>query len=380
MSLPTQQDLVSLQAPQDGPCVSIYMPVHPKGSDAEQDRLRFRKLTEAASDELTALGQRRADIDATLRPAREMIGERPFWKAAEQGIAMLLAPEHGRILHLPFPVPELVVTGERFHLRPIVFGLQPDLEYYVLALARRGVRLFKASRFAFAEVRLNGIPKGLEEVLSTIESERPFQARTAAREGPRNEMVYHGHGGERDEDDERLREYFRLIDERLQRMLAGTQARLVLAGIDYLLPIYREITGYKRVLEQASQGNPDAIDDEALHALTWALIHPEAQEHAAASGARLEAHAGRGEALFGIGPILDAAMQGRVDAVFVADDAVLWGQAGRTRSRDHGQRQPGDEDLLDRVVLETLANGGGAFSFARERMPQRADVAAVLRY
>lgn len=380
MSLPTKADLEALQQQQNGPCISLYMPAHPKGRDAEQDPLRFRMLLDTASDELAALGERPATIDKVLQPGRDLNGDRPFWSRLDKGLAIFLAPDRGRILNLPFTVPELLVSGTRFHLSPLVFALQPDLEYYVLALSRRGVRLLKGSRLALEEVSLRGAPEGLEDVTAIVESERPFQARTAAREGPRTTLVYHGHGGEHDDDDERLLEYFRAIDSRVQEVLNPTQAPLVLAGISYLLPLYRQATGYGHIVDPAADTNPDTVDDAELHDLTWPIVEPSAYASAREREARLQARVAKDESAIDLGHILEGALQGRVEAIFVAGDAVRWGRFVERHLDPHEQREPGDEDLLDRAVLETLKTGGCAYSLARPRMPEGAEAAAIFRY
>lgn len=382
MSLPTTADLEALQRPADGPCISVYMPVQPKGQDTEQDAVRFKGLVDTASKELAALGLRSATIDAVLRPARDLAGDRPFWSRAEKAIAMFLALENGRILNLPFSVPELVVTGDRFHLRPLVFGLQPDIEYYVLTLGRHGAELLAGSRRELRPVPLRGVPERLEEIVAMAEEERPFQARTAAREGPRSTLVYHGHGGERDDDDERLREYFRAIDAGVQQALNPTQAPLILAGIEYLIPLYRQVSRYAHVVDQAIDINPDTMESEALRDLAWAAVEPRAQALELERRTRLAARAARDDTAVDLESILAAAAQGRVEAVFVAADAIRWGKTDATLShlQPHDVREPGDEDFLDRAVLETLRTGGAAYSLEPDQMPRSAEIAALFRY
>ena len=46
----------------------------------------------------------------------------------------------------------------------------------------------------------------------------------------------------------------------------------------------------------------------------------------------------------------------------------------------HAERQPGDEDLLDRAALETMLNGGMVYAVKPEAMPADLPVAAVFRY
>jgi hypothetical protein len=65
-----------------------------------------------------------------------------------------------------------------------------------------------------------------------------------------------------------------LLDEGLKKYLGHTQAPLVLAGADYLLPIYRAVSGYPEVLEEGIVGNPEIRGGEALHEQAWQLVGP----------------------------------------------------------------------------------------------------------
>lgn len=384
VALPNWDDVTALREKREGPCVSIYMPVHRKGKDTEQDPLRLRNLLDAAEEELGALGERGMPAAEILKPARDLLGEqRPFRSQQQDGLAIFLAPGWARILRLPFDVPEMLVTGSRFHLRPLAFGLQPDQEFYVLTLNRRGVRLLRGSRFDLEAVELSGIPTGVDEVLTIVESwERQFQARTGTRRGDQSTPIFHGHGLVRDTENERLLEYFRAVDKSVLEVLRDADAPLVLAGIGYLIPLFREATSYGRVLEQAAEGNTETLDDTQLHARTWTLVEPLAAAESRAKRERYEARAAKGEASCGLERVLKAALQGRVETLFVANDEFRWGrfddQSGK--ARQHEQRRPGDEELLDRALVETMANGGRAYALARDEMPEQAGVAAIFRY
>lgn len=379
---PDWNDVTALRDKRDGPCVSIYMPAHRRGRDAEQDPLRLRNMLDTATEELRSLGARGGVIAALLEPARELLGERPFWSQQQDGLALFLALGWARILRLPFDTPELLCTSSRFHVRPLVFGLEPDQEFFVLALNRRDIRLFRGSRFDLDEVELTGIPAGLDDVLSIVEPQRHFQARTGTRTGDRSTSVFHGHGLVRDADDERLLEYFRAVDRGVIAALRGSESPLVLAGIDYLMPLFREATGYRHVLEKTAGGNADVLGEERLHARTWSLVEPIAAAAAHAERERYDERAAKGQGSRSLQRVLEAALQGRVETLFVANEEVRWGrfddQTGK--ARQHDDRRPGDEELLDRALVETMATGGHAYALTRGEMPEQSAVAAIFRY
>jgi hypothetical protein len=68
--------------------------------------------------------------------------------------------------------------------------------------------------------------------------------------------------------------------------------------------------------------------------------------------------------------------------VFVALGEERWGRINvdSRRTEIHDQRQPGDEDLLDRLAIETLKTAGAVYAVPRSEIPGEAVAAAVMRY
>ncbi len=385
MTAPTWDDVRELIVPRDTPCVSIFMPTHRSGRDTGQDPLRLKNLLKQAEDELRALGLRTPDAQEVLAPARDLLGEQPFWRHREDGLAVFLRQGWSRVLTLPYTVAEYLAVGRRFHVRPLLPGLWPDLRFSVLALSQRGARLFAASRYSFAEVELAGVPQGMEDVLRYVETEKQLQAHVAARRGPSRAggaVAFHGHGLGRDADDERLLEYLRAVDRSVAAAVRDNGAPLVLATLDHVVPLYREITAVPAVLGEAVTGSPDRVADEELHRRAWALVEPlaarEVEEQLASYGER----AAKSTAVRGLEDILRAARQARVQTLFLDEDAVVWGSFDETSGAAavHDGWHPGDEDLLDRAAVETIAMGGLVVCLPRERMPDEGPVAAILRY
>ena len=79
---------------------------------------------------------------------------------------------------------------------------------------------------------------------------------------------------------------------------------------------------------------------------------------------------------------LQAALDGRVETLFVPTGRQQWGTAG-TQPDDvtvHPGHEPGDEDLLDRAAAATLLTSGTVYVVAPGDPPGPGPVAALLRY
>jgi hypothetical protein len=80
--------------------------------------------------------------------------------------------------------------------------------------------------------------------------------------------------------------------------------------------------------------------------------------------------------------IIPAAVEGRVDVLFVGRDARQWGTfdpESRT-VQVHISPQPKDEDLLELAAIETLARKGTVHVLASPEMPEGGAAAAIYRY
>ena len=80
--------------------------------------------------------------------------------------------------------------------------------------------------------------------------------------------------------------------------------------------------------------------------------------------------------------IVKAAHDGRVLYLFAAQGAQHMGNFDEMthKVRTHGQERPGDEDLINAAVMQTLAHAGDVFIVARNKVPHGSQMAAVTRY
>jgi len=117
-----------------------------------------------------------------------------------------------------------------------------------------------------------------------------FHTQTSLAAGGRRPVVFHG-SGEPDPKEEILR-YFRGIDRAL-REVVPPDTPLILAGVDYLLPLYREVSGVPSLVDESIVGNPDSLGLESLHDQAWAIaqaVFDEEREQALGESKRRGRH------------------------------------------------------------------------------------------
>jgi hypothetical protein len=367
-----------------GPCVSIFMPTHRSGPQTLQDPVRLKNLLRDITQELTATGLHAPEISKFLEPASDLLGDRQFWRHQGDGLALFLSPHLFRFFRLPADFQELAIVADRFQLKSILPLFTGDGRFYVLSLSLNHVHLFLATRDKISEQPLEKVPKSLSEALSSGPPKMQLQYHTASGEGAvhhRLTAVYHG----READiasESNLRQYFRQIDRGVCELLKEEQVPLIVAAVEYLVPIYRETNHHAVLLDEFVKGNPDELKPEEMHSQAWAiarLYFHKSQEQAAAQYKEL---GGTSRTSNDLSEIVLAAHDKRVATLFVTLGTQCWGTCDpQIRRVDlHKTLLPGDDDLLNLAAIRTYVNGGTVFVVSPDQMPDPKPAAAIYRY
>jgi hypothetical protein len=168
----------------------------------------------------------------------------------------------------------------------------------------------------------------------------------------------------------------------LQKYLKGKRAPLVLAGVEYLLPIYKEANTYQHLVDEGITGNQENSKPEELKSQAWEIVEPlflQEQQEAIDHYKELTA---TGLTSTDIKEAVPAAYYGRVDQLFVAVGVQKWGSFDPDNNTIdvHSEAELGDEDLLDSAAIQTILNGGTVYAVEPEKVPDEAPLAAVFRY
>jgi hypothetical protein len=254
--------------------------------------------------------------------------------------------------------------------------------FYVLALSQNEVRLLRATRRGVEPVALQDAPGSLSETLRHDDPERQLQFHTGTNGGGGNRpAAFHGHDAHPDPGEDLLR-FFRQVDAEVTEKLKGQKAPLVLAGVGFLLPIYREASAHPDVLDEGVEGNPGASSLEELRDRAWEFVRPRFEEARREALARHARFAGTGQASDTLVEIVPAAFFGRVEALFVARGSRRWGffNPASGAAHEHGEPERGDRDLVDFAAVQTFLNGGAVYVLEPEEVPAGVPAAAVFRY
>ena len=283
---------------------------------------------------------------------------------------------------LPVSFTELVGVAERFHIKPLLPLLAADGIFFILAVSQNQLRLLEGTQHAVDEIEMENMPQNLAETLPDGLAEKQLQFHTGTPSGTGSRpAVFHGHETS-NETKNRIRQWFRIIDKHIRGMLPDRRSPLVLAGVDTLFPLYREMNTYPHLMEEGISGNPEGMSPEELHRKAWTIVEPVFKKDRETAIDRYRQLAGTGQTTTDIVEAIRAAHHGRIEVLFVAVGVQLWGRFDSEQNKVdvHDIPEPGDGDLLDLTAIKTLINGGMVFAVSPEEVPGQAYLAAVLRY
>ncbi|QLE48944.1 hypothetical protein FD724_13000 [Nostoc sp. C057] len=390
MELISREEIKTLIEQPKGNCVSIYMPMHPAGPEVRQNPIRFKNLVKEAETRLIDAGLEEKDAIALLEKSHE-IDTQEFWEQkGEPGLAIFISENIFRYYTLPIDFQELVVVTDRFHIKPLLPILNGNGRFYMLALSQKDVRFFEGTRYSVKEVEVENLPKSRDEALQIDETAQEGEFHLAPSKGgttnPFSQSgTFHGQGSpDRDKQQEYILQFFQIIDRALHEKLKLQKAPLVLAGVEYLLPLYRQANTYQHLMDEAITGNPEILSAQELHNEAWPIVEADFQKSQEEFLEQFHELFGgdTGKASNNLKEIVSAAYYQRVDSLLVAVGQQQWGLFDPTSETVylHPEKEAGDEDLLDFVAAHTLLNGGTVYAAPFEQIPYSTPVVAIYRY
>jgi hypothetical protein len=356
-----------------GPCITITLPAFHHGAQALPHSTNLKAAVRQAQ-QLLLKQSLSEEGEGLLAPIREL-AEDPEMNASGRARMIFRSPGGFRQFYLPGLVPLRTVVGPYCHILPFLNQLCADREFYILGLNEKHLHLLHYTDGNCEEVQLpDGVPKNAEAAGAFDPPDHTLRDQSGAGQssGIQSAVVF-GTGSEREKAHERLREFFRLVDQGLSKVLAGQP--LLLSGVGYEVAIYRRAAIYPFLMEGYLEGD--------LHDLRIQEIAHRASEQAriqARKQAEKQLHllremAGTKRTSFDIHLVLKAAEEGRVAKLILGIEEEA--EFGTTLQ---GVESDSQEGLLNAAAVLSIRNGAEVFMLSADAMGPLAPLAAMFRY
>ena len=271
-------------------------------------------------------------------------------------------------------------------MKPLLPLFSGNGQFHILAISKNQARLFKGTRQIVKEIELENAPEGMSDV-QVDEDPGNVPLRVSNALGS-SELSYNkvgqGQANQSDYEDNQLSKYLKQVDEITCEIERKEKVPLVLAGVEYLIPIYKGISKYPYIVDEFIKGNPELLSGEELRDMAWKIVEPIFTEDQRVAEAKFEQFSGQRNKLFStkLNKIIPAAYNGQIESLFIADEMEQWGRFDHDNNKIefYEDENMGDEDLLEYASVLTLSRGGKVFAVDKENVPEGGNVAAVLRY
>lgn len=274
INFPSQGELNELKAFDEPYCLSIYAPFIDPNAATNPNLIELKNILREAETALLSTGTKPKDVKKTLRPARLLLEDHEFWPLHHESLVLFMHPKLFRYYHIPNHSAPYILTVEKgFNLKPLEKVMNENRSYFVLALSHKNVHLYEGDHYQLKPVRLKNFPTDMKEALNIDEYPHSRQLHVVApvSEGKGSEG-YHEQYDVSKTDKAMLLQFFRLIDKRLHSFLQKKQLPLIVGGVGYLLPVYRQANTSKYLLPDIIKGNIEHTNLDVIRQRAWSLI------------------------------------------------------------------------------------------------------------
>jgi release factor family 11 len=388
IDIPTLAEFKALAQVKGETCVSLYLPTSPLVENIRANRIAFRDIAKEALAQLREAGadkrkiavfEERFDHLAGLEhdvqdqdKIRKLQRAKPdpfetFWHYQANGLGVLSTPGLMRMFRLPHPPKPLAEVADRFHLTPLIRAMTSHHDIFVLALAEESVRLIHAfTNFPPQRLQIPDLPRNAEEA-----TRRPsFHVRAPRRrlQNLEGEKVL-------------VHQYVSKVEHAVNNAIAGLNTPLVLAADEPIASMFRAVNTLPRLADEVIEGNPDLVTDAELEDAAIPILdrlysrelkavialYDELKPRRATTDVSYAAHAATAGAIDQLLVDLDAVVPGLVSDI---DGSVIYSASDDAETYS----------VVDEVARRALCTGARVLGARREELPDRAPLAAVLRY
>ncbi|SCY90741.1 baeRF7 domain-containing protein [Alkaliphilus peptidifermentans] len=353
-------------------CVSIFIPTAQAGKEVVEGSIRLKNLLKTAKGELEKEGISAKNIEELLKPAYDLVENSMFWSYQRDGLWIFINSEGIDYYRLPIKFRELVVVSKGLYIQPLLQLFSKDGEFYVLALSQQKVRLIHCTQYTSKEINLDALPSNMSDALGyDTDSEKQLQHRVGGSD--RNDIMYHGHGTGNEEHKKDIHKFLQLINAGLPDYIKSNNAPIVLAGVDYILSIFRKMNTYNNILDKGMLGNADELSPVELQRKAWEIVSTYFDKPLQESIIEYDQKKGSAEVCNDIKKIVNYAYNGQIKILFITSGIHQWGAYDPTTSSTqlYGEKLTDSIDLLNFAAIHTFLNGGNVYEVTKEEIPKK---------
>ncbi len=368
--------------------ISIFLPTDRVG-DGQAAKIHFKNQLSEVVDKLmdSEIQENPMSKNEALKylaDAYALLDNEEFWRHQSDGLAVFISEDMFEHYAMPIDFKAFNYVGGVFYLKPMLPAISKQGRFFILALSQNEVRFFEGEKHSISPVIIEDlVPESMAESMAAIDIEYPATLQSHSG-GSGNAPIFHGQGGEKDGKTDRIMDYFRMIDNGLMEMLHDENAPLIIAGVDYLIPMYKSISNYSNIVEPHISGNVENDDPVLLHEKAWSALAPIMKTDFNNQYEKFKESLPADKASVSVNDIAPAALNGKVETLFLDNStSVFWGTYQEDTNTIIPQEKQNKTNacLINFAAIATYLQGGEVFTTSREEMPHVVSpLNAIYRY
>lgn len=382
-----KQDLIDVSRSNSGICLSIYMPLEESWTELRDGAVMLRDLRKLALKQLNERAIAADVVQSLLDPLDLILAGNDVSSYHGKGLAILSTPDFSRIIFLPDSPTPTVVVDANFHLEPLLPWMFGKDRFYLLCVSLHSIHLWEGNAMANSEIHLGEVETNIESALhfGEIDPGPSFHSNSGSptrnsSQGQGSPM--HGTSGQGDarEMKKEMLRFFRIIDKAVIPRMPRKELPLILAGVGYLMPIYKEANSYANLSDFEITGSPQIPIKDLHEKATAGLLNA---EHARMLRdlATYKENLATGRTTSGFTDLVPTAYHKMLTHLFIRKGSSQWGTFspvdGKTVLLD--AYRPGALDLVNLACTRTIMGNGHVYILDKEEMPEDSEIAGLCR-
>lgn len=368
-------------AHKEPPLISLFMKTHRHSPENQQDLLRFRNLLNQAKESLDKVFEKRQT--ARLIQHLEALVDDPsrsLWRHAKDGLAVLASNDGVHVYQTDYPLDDLVIVAESFHIKPLIKYFQFGADYYLLLLSMDKIKLLRGDFISIEELSFpEDVKIRFDELFNDFDNTSNVSAGTFS--GP--DARFYGYSSKSENVEKDIVKYFRYVDEIVRKHFVDENPLpLILVSLPQHQATFRDMTSITTLLGCGIEKAPDSLDNEQLLIEATELIRAKQVEAVRKQLVDFELAESRDQGSTDPSTIARALAERKVSSLFVEEGKLLPGKLDRDTgalSYDNSDT-PIIDDLIDDFAQAAYIQGGKVFVIDSEMLPGINGVAALFRY
>ncbi len=355
-------------------CISILLPTHRSGKEVTEmiDQKVLKQQVKEIIKQLKSDELEENEIEEILEPVKKLVEDSGFWKHQSDGLAIFRNKNLFEYYKLPVRFDAFAHIADHFYPTPLIHYINDTGKFYLLALSLSYVRVYECYSHQISELETKElIPEKLEDVVGFDYREKSLQFRQG--QTGTDQSMFHGHGRTNEEEKKlEILKLFREVNKGLMQLLKDQEAPLVIAAVDYLMPIYKQANSYINLQEDFVAGNPEHEDPASLQEKARSLMESYFSRDNRKKAKAFELALSDHKASYNEDEIIPATINKRVDTLFIKNGEKMWGIYDKNTNKIISLSRDSDQAtcLVNMAAMHTILNNGKVIIAEPDEMPE----------